>query len=157
MNKIVCRIFFILLLSACSTQKQLKMTKDDIDITKDVSVDKFQTIATAILRDGDRRFYCNRYNYSPHYKIDTNIDLYLDPIDQSINMTPDKNSSDVADYNTIVISDHNGRTYTTYYRVILQDGSVLLKFDDERDNRALAREKFQKQYLPLIENTFNLK
>lgn len=61
-------IYMVLLLDACTMKNRIKMTKNYADITNEVSVEKFKRIAAAILKNGDRKTYCNKYNNSPHFK-----------------------------------------------------------------------------------------
>ena len=128
------------------------MDKAHIDITKDLSVYNFQRIASVILKDGDRKTYCNKYNNSPHYKVDS-FDVYLDPVSQFTNWSADKLSSEVSDYNAIVL--HDSKADIMYYHVMLKGDSIVLKLDDDQDGD-IVRKLFLGQYLPIIINTFNL-
>jgi len=153
MNKILCYICLILILNnACVLRKKAKMNKEYVDITETVSVEKFKTIASVILKEGNRTFYCNRYNNSPHYKVDS-FDVYLNPISQFTNWSADKLSNEVSDYNTIVIQDF--KADIIYYHIMLHDNSVVLVCDDEKKNKEIVQETFFKNYLPAIEKAFH--
>ncbi len=132
-----------------------KMDDEYIDITANLSVVTFKTIAAVILKDGDRRFYCNKYNNSPHYKVDR-FDVYLDPIDQRTNLTPDRNSNDVPDYNAIVIQDSNGVGSTQYYHILLEGDAIRLTGTPETESKESVHKDFLHTYLPLLEKTFQL-
>jgi hypothetical protein len=133
-------------------QKQSKMNTDYIDVTQHVSVGKFQTIASIILKDGDRRPYCNKYNNSPHYRLDS-FDVYLNPVSQFINWSADELSVNVSDYNVIVIQDRTSAVI--YHDLILKDNKVVLVCDDT-ENREIVRDVFFNTYLPAIEKAFHL-
>lgn len=124
------------------------MENQYITITKEFSVKEFQTIVAFVLKEGDRRFYCNKFNNSPHYKVDS-FDVYLDPIHQSINVTNENLSDKVSDYNTIVI--HDPQSDIHYYHVVLRDTLVLLDCRDHM-NKATVRKLFLDKYLPKIKN-----
>jgi len=145
MNKIIC-IYFILL-QACCIQNKSKIKKEYMDITQEVSVEKFQAIAAAILKEGDRKFYCNKYNNSPHYKID-GFDVYLDPVNQLTNWSAVQLSDNVSDYNTIVIQDF--RNEMIYHSVRLKGETVVLEFDCKCDGE-VVRKTFLSNYLLPIE------
>ena len=127
------------------------MNKEYLNITESLSVDKFTTIVSYILKNGDRTFYCNRYNNSPHYKVDS-FDVYLNPISQFTNWSADKLSIEVSDYNTIVIQDF--KADIIYYHIMLNDNSVVLVCDDEKKKKEIVLETFFIKYLPAIEKCF---
>ncbi|ABG58394.1 hypothetical protein [Cytophaga hutchinsonii] len=123
-----------------------------IDITTEVSVEKFNAIAAAVLKQGDRKTYCNRYNNSPHYQMD-GFDLYLNPANQFTNWSADKLSAEVSDYNTIVLYDQSAQS--VYYDLLLKGDNVFLTCSDQT---ACLRIKkiFLTTYLPQIERVFQL-
>ncbi|MDR7212066.1 hypothetical protein [Flavobacterium piscis] len=148
MNKISSYIIFFFILNACCFQKNRTMENPYIDITKEFSPKEFQTIVAFVLKQGDRRFYCNKYNNSPHYKVDT-FDVYLDPIHPSINVTNENLSEKVSDYNTIVI--HDAQSDLQYYDVVLKDTGVFLDCHNQKDKR-LVLKLFLDKYLPKIKD-----
>lgn len=122
------------------------MENQYIAITKEFSVKEFQRIVAFVLKEGDRRFYCNKFNNSPHYKVDS-FDVYLDPIHPSINVTNENLSDKVSDYNSIVI--HDTQSDIQYYHVVLKDTLVFLDCRDHM-NKATVRKQFFDKYLPKI-------
>lgn len=127
------------------------MNKEYLNITESLSVDKFTNIVSYILKNGDRTFYCNRYNNSPHYKVDS-FDVYLNPISQFTNWSADKLLNEVSDYNTIVIQDF--KADIIYYHIMLNDNSVVLVCDDEKKKKEIVLKTFFIKYLPAIEKCF---
>ena len=124
------------------------MENQYVDITKEFSAKEFETIVAFVLKKGDRRFYCNRFNNSPHYKVDS-FAVYLDPINQFINVTNENLSDKTSDYTTIVI--HDAQSDIQYYRIQLKEDLVLLAYRDHK-NKALIQEQFLNNYLPKIKN-----
>ena len=146
-------ICIYLLLNAYVMQNRMKEMKGNyVDITTEVSVEKFNMIAAAILKDGDRRPYCNKYNNSPHLKLDS-FDVYLNPVSQFTNWSADKLSAEVSDYNVLVIQDNSSDII--YYHIILKDHAVVLD-GDEPGRIEIIRQNFIHTYLPAIEKTFHL-
>lgn len=122
------------------------MENQYIDITKDFSLESFQSIVAFVLKEGDRRFYCNKYNNSPHYKVDS-FEVYLNPIHPSINVTNENLSNKVSDYNTIVVYD--AQSDIQYYSLVLKDAVVLLNCDEQKDKETIHK-LFLDTYLPAI-------
>lgn len=146
--KIALSITLTFMLNACCFQKTKTMENQYTAITKEFSSTEFQTVAAFILKEGDRRFYCNKYNNSPHYKADS-FDVYLNPTHQFINLTNENLSDKVSDYNTIVI--HDAQSDIQYYHVVLKDTMVFLECRDQM-NKVTIRKQFLDKYLPKIKN-----
>jgi len=80
--------------------------------------------------------------------------VYLNPISQFTNWSADKLSSEVSDYNTIVVQDFSSDI--KYYNLILkEDNTVLLDCRDQNDCEHMKK-LFLMNYLPAIEIAFNL-
>lgn len=126
------------------------MQKQLIDLSEELSVKKFQDIVDFILKNGDRRTYCNMYNNNPHYKLER-FDIYLNPINQGINWSEDRFSSVISDYNKIVIIDFESSA-TDYY-ITLNKNKVSLYIYNQNDISSVKKE-FLLKCLPLIESQF---
>lgn len=148
MNKISGCIILFFILNACCFQKNKTMENQYVAITKEFSAKEFETIVAVILKGGDRRFYCNKFNNSPHYKVDS-FHVYLNPVNASINVTNENLSDKVSDYNTIVI--HDRQSDIQYYHVVLKDTHVFIDCR-EHMNKTSIRKLFLDKYLPEIKN-----
>jgi hypothetical protein len=127
------------------------MDKHYLEITEELSVADFQTIVAFVLKSGDRKFYCNKYNYSPHYNVGT-FEIYLDPISQFINVTKNDLSNNVSDYNTIVIHDPNSEIQ--YYHLTMKNAAILLDFPEQKDSVHIRKIVVDK-YIPAIKNAIH--
>lgn len=89
-----------------------------------LTVEAFQRIKQMILRDGDRRTYCNMYNNNPHIELD-GFHAYLDPVggQRNINCDPE-----LSDFDELVIQDW--RTSMIYFRARVKGDR--LAFDADR-------------------------
>jgi len=110
--------FILIIIPGCCSDNDKDGKIDNIsneyrDITKNLSVQKFDTIKTFILENGDRQTYCNMYNDNPHYSFE-GFEAYLNPeIGQgNINCDPE-----ISDFNMIVIRDQNADPQ--YYHILI--------------------------------------
>jgi hypothetical protein len=149
---IIYYISFILILNSCNAQNNAKMQKQYIDLSEMLTVKKFQDIVDFILKNGDRQTYCNMFNNNPHYKLE-GFDIFLDPINQSINWSEDKLSNKISDYDKIVIQDF--QTDVTYYRLTLSENKVLLDIDNQKDFDSIKK-VFLLKYLPKMEKELKI-
>jgi len=123
------------------------MQKQYIDLSEELPVEKFQDIVQFILKNGDRQTYCNMYNNNPHYKLEE-FDIFLNPINQSINWSEKKLSNKISDYNKIVIQ--NFQENVIYYRLTLSENKILLDIDNQKDFE-IIKKIFLLKYLPKME------
>jgi tetratricopeptide (TPR) repeat protein len=114
----------------------------------------FNEFVQFVLSNGDRQTYCTKYNNNPHYSFD-NVEIYLDPVNQWTNMTKEKLSYAVSDYNEIVIDDGDER----YIRIrslgkvsIYERGQCIQTDASDR----LAEEKLEKYLRRMKESHQNL-
>ena len=128
-------------------QNKEKMQKQYIDLSEELPVEKFQDIVQFILKNGDRQTYCNMYNNNPHYKLEE-FDIFLNPINQSINWSEKKLSNKISDYNKIVIQ--NFQENVIYYRLTLSENKILLDIDNQKDFE-IIKKIFLLKYLPKME------
>lgn len=78
----------------------------------------FATIRQFILREGDRKTYCNRYNDNPHLGIDE-LDIYLNPV-KDISCDP------AGEFDEIVF-----KLDSTYTRIRCEDDELLFDAADK--------------------------
>jgi hypothetical protein len=91
-----------------------------------LSVENFQRIKEFILKNGDRRTYCNMYNHNPHYEFGT-FHVYLNPEggQSNINCDPDR-----SDFDEIIIQDWD--TESIYFGVKIDKSRLNLDYDEEQ-------------------------
>ncbi len=115
--KIILGSILVIILG-CGTDND----KDDIvdntsneyrDITKNLSVQEFETIKSFILENGDRQTYCNMYNNNPHYSFE-GFEAYLNPETGQGNINCDP---EISDFNEIVIRDQDADPQ--YYHILI--------------------------------------
>jgi hypothetical protein len=92
-----------------------------------LTVEAFQRIKQMILRDGDRRTYCNMYNRNPHIEVD-GFHAYLNPLggQRNINCDPER-----SDFDELVIQDQ--RTSTRYFRARVEGDCLAFDAACARD------------------------
>jgi hypothetical protein len=121
-----------------------------LDLTEHLSVENFQALVKFILKNGERQTYCNKYNNSPHYLLET-FDIYLNPIAQFINYSETALSNEPSDYNEIVI--HDAEMDIVYFHLILKANKVLLENHYEKDFYVFKK-TFLLHYLPRIKGIY---
>jgi hypothetical protein len=141
-----------MILNSSYAENKEKMEKQSIDLTEEVTVQKFQDIVEFILKNGDRQTFCNKYNNNPHYKLE-GFDIYLNPINQSINVSKEILSNKISDYDVIVIQDHH--VNVQYYHLRLNENKVLLENHNEK-NFDFIKNAFLLIYFPKIESELRI-
>jgi hypothetical protein len=124
--------------------------KQSIDLTIQLSAQNFQAIVKFILENGNRKTYCNKYNNSPHYLLET-FHIYLNPITQFINYSETALSNEPSDYNEIVI--HHAEMDMAYFHLILRENNVFLENHYEKDFDVFKK-TFLLHYLPRIKGIY---
>jgi hypothetical protein len=95
-----------------------------------LTADAFERIKQLVLRDGDRRTYCNMYNGNPHLEVD-GFHAYLNPAAGQANLDCDPTRSD---FDEIVIRDQ--RATPQYVQARVEGGRLVF---DAAHAVALAR------------------
>jgi hypothetical protein len=129
-----------------------------IDISNFLSKDKFEKIVGFVLKNGDRKTYCNIYNNSPHYKLE-DFNIYLNPVEQKINIVQESLSGTISDYNSITIYDCNADGKFRYYYIRLADEQVFLdsyRYQNEEEFN-FTKKAFLRIYYPKIEREIWIK
>ncbi|MDR3273265.1 MAG: hypothetical protein LBT29_07280 [Flavobacteriaceae bacterium] len=99
--------------------------------------EEFQNILEYIIKNGDRRTYCQAYNYNPHYSLD-GFEIYLNPVHQGLDL-----SYNIHDYNEIVIYDNSD--YRKYFDIILSDSVYIYnayRYEPQKDFEEIIIEKY---------------
>ena len=86
-----------------------------------LSVENYQRIKDFILKNGDRKTYCNMYNNNPHYEFGT-FHAYLNPEGGQININCDPEKSD---FDELIIQDWN--TDRIYFEVKIKKSKSKLE------------------------------
>jgi hypothetical protein len=93
-----------------------------IDLITDV---EFKRIIAFIIEKGDRKFYCNRFNNNPHYRL-SQCDIYLNPSDVR-NIECD---SLISDFNEIVFYNSSAVHQYYYMRIESVSNEVVVNMKD---------------------------
>ncbi len=114
-----------------------------IPVSDLITAAEFSRIIAFILEKGDRKFYCNRFNNNPHFRL-SQCDVYLNPSDMR-NIECD---STISDFNEIVF--YNSSAVHQYYylrieRVRNEENNTI--FDGSNDVVVNIKDEVLRNYL----------
>jgi (2Fe-2S) ferredoxin len=121
------------------------------DISATLSKEDFRRIVQFVLTEGDRQTYCQMYNNNPHYAAG-DFEIYLNPVNQSINFWAEHLSVNVSDYNEIVLHATESGIY--YNPITLGDnGKVHIPTHRLEPHKNILRDVYIPKIKSLIADT----